>query len=139
MAGYFTESHYENAVLQLLNEELGYSYVYLRSTKKSCFVLCSGSTRACQWMLWQRRSISSRTLKLECFCRRTWFLWTTCNMVFPYSTSTMAKSALLSFILSISKIHPTTSSSSALKGRQNTARGERSATLGFRSLLHLAP
>ena len=25
MAGYFTESNYENAVLQLLNEELGYS------------------------------------------------------------------------------------------------------------------
>ena len=24
MAGYFTESNYENAVLQLLNEELGY-------------------------------------------------------------------------------------------------------------------
>ena len=28
MTGYFTESHYENAVLMLLNEELGYSYVY---------------------------------------------------------------------------------------------------------------
>ena len=28
MAGYFTESNYENAVLQLLNEELGYNYVY---------------------------------------------------------------------------------------------------------------
>lgn len=28
MAGYFTESNYENAVLQLMNEELGYSYVY---------------------------------------------------------------------------------------------------------------
>ena len=26
MAGYFTESNYENAVLQLLNEELGYNY-----------------------------------------------------------------------------------------------------------------
>ena len=28
MAGYFTESNYENAVLQLMNEELGYSYIY---------------------------------------------------------------------------------------------------------------
>lgn len=28
MAGYFTESNYENAVLQLLNEDLGYTYVY---------------------------------------------------------------------------------------------------------------
>ena len=28
MSGYFTESNYENAVLQLLNEELGYNYVY---------------------------------------------------------------------------------------------------------------
>ena len=28
MSGYFTESNYENAVLQLLNEELGYTYVY---------------------------------------------------------------------------------------------------------------
>ncbi len=28
MAGYYTESNYENAVLQLLNEELGYTYVY---------------------------------------------------------------------------------------------------------------
>ena len=28
MAGYFTESNYENAVLQLLNEELGYNYIY---------------------------------------------------------------------------------------------------------------
>ena len=27
MAGYFTESNYENAVLQLLNEELGYNYI----------------------------------------------------------------------------------------------------------------
>lgn len=26
MAGYFTESNYENAVLQLINEELGYTY-----------------------------------------------------------------------------------------------------------------
>ncbi len=28
MAGYYTESNYENAVLQLINEELGYTYVY---------------------------------------------------------------------------------------------------------------
>ena len=28
MAGYYTESNYENAVLQLLNEGLGYTYVY---------------------------------------------------------------------------------------------------------------
>ena len=28
MAGYYTESNYENAVLQLLNEGLGYNYVY---------------------------------------------------------------------------------------------------------------
>ena len=28
MSGYFTESNYENAVLQLLNEDLGYTYVY---------------------------------------------------------------------------------------------------------------
>lgn len=28
MPSYFTESNYENAVLQLLNEELGYNYVY---------------------------------------------------------------------------------------------------------------
>ena len=28
MAGYYTESNYENAVLQLLNERLGYTYVY---------------------------------------------------------------------------------------------------------------
>ena len=28
MSGYFTESNYENAVLQLLNDELGYTYVY---------------------------------------------------------------------------------------------------------------
>ena len=28
MSGYFTESNYENAVLQLLNEELGYTYAY---------------------------------------------------------------------------------------------------------------
>ena len=28
MTGYFAESNYENAVLQLLNEELGYTYVY---------------------------------------------------------------------------------------------------------------
>lgn len=26
MSGYFTESNYENAVLQLLNKELGYTY-----------------------------------------------------------------------------------------------------------------
>ena len=28
MAGYYTESNYENAVLQLLNENMGYTYVY---------------------------------------------------------------------------------------------------------------
>lgn len=28
MSGYYAESNYENAVLQLMNEELGYSYVY---------------------------------------------------------------------------------------------------------------
>lgn len=28
MAGYYTESNYENAVLQLINEGLGYNYVY---------------------------------------------------------------------------------------------------------------
>ena len=28
MAGYYTESNYENAILQLLNEGLGYTYVY---------------------------------------------------------------------------------------------------------------
>ncbi len=28
MAGYYTESNYENAVLQLLNEGLGYTYIY---------------------------------------------------------------------------------------------------------------
>ena len=28
MAGYYTESNYENAVFQLLNEGLGYTYVY---------------------------------------------------------------------------------------------------------------
>ncbi len=28
MAGYYTESNYENAVLKLMSEELGYSYVY---------------------------------------------------------------------------------------------------------------
>ena len=28
MSGYYTESNYENAVLQLMNEELGYFYVY---------------------------------------------------------------------------------------------------------------
>lgn len=28
MSGYYTESNYENAVLQLMSEELGYSYVY---------------------------------------------------------------------------------------------------------------
>ena len=28
MAGYYTESNYENAVLQLINEGLGYTYVY---------------------------------------------------------------------------------------------------------------
>ena len=28
MTGYYTESNYENAVLQLINEGLGYTYVY---------------------------------------------------------------------------------------------------------------
>ena len=28
MAGYYTESNYENAVLQLLNEDMGYTYLY---------------------------------------------------------------------------------------------------------------
>lgn len=28
MAGYYTESNYENAVLQLLSGQLGYTYVY---------------------------------------------------------------------------------------------------------------
>lgn len=58
MSGYFTESNYENAVLQLLNEELGYTYVYgpdvarvitRRSTRMFCFLPCSGSTAPCLW------------------------------------------------------------------------------------------
>lgn len=28
LAGYYTESNYENAVLQFLNENMGYTYVY---------------------------------------------------------------------------------------------------------------
>lgn len=60
MSGYFTESNYENAVLQLLNEDLGYTYVYdrtwsaittLRFMRMSCCPLCSESTKTCQWML----------------------------------------------------------------------------------------
>ena len=44
-AGYYTESNYENAVLQLFNEGLGYTYIYgpvwsviiiLRSTRIFC-------------------------------------------------------------------------------------------------------
>ena len=60
MAGYFTESNYENAVLQLLNEELGYNYIYGPDVDRDYHsplyedVLlppCSGSTRACLWTL----------------------------------------------------------------------------------------
>lgn len=60
MAGYFTESNYENAVLQLLNEELGYNYIYgpdvervitRRFTRMFCYLPCNGSTRACLWTL----------------------------------------------------------------------------------------
>lgn len=59
MAGYYTESNYENAVLQLINEELGYSYVYgpdvertiiPPSMKMYCFLLCSASTAVCLLM-----------------------------------------------------------------------------------------
>lgn len=58
MAGYFTESNYENAVLQLLNEELGYNYIYGPDVERDyhsplyedfCYLPCSGSTRACLW------------------------------------------------------------------------------------------
>ena len=59
MAGYFTESNYENAVLQLLNEELGYNYIYGPDVERDyhsplyefCYLPCSGSTRACLWTL----------------------------------------------------------------------------------------
>ena len=58
MAGYFTESNYENAVLQLLNEELGYNYVYGPDVERNYHsplyedvLPCSGSTRACLWTL----------------------------------------------------------------------------------------
>ena len=37
MSGYFTESNYENAVLQLLNEELGYNYVYGPDVEREIF------------------------------------------------------------------------------------------------------
>ena len=59
MSGYFTESNYENAVLQLLNDELGYTYVYGPEVERDyhsplyermfCYLPCSGSTAPCLW------------------------------------------------------------------------------------------
>ena len=80
MAGYYTESNYENAVLQLLNEGLGYTYVYGPDVERDyhsplyemfCCPLYSASIRACLWMLSTRPSTSSRTLSLARCCKRT--------------------------------------------------------------------
>lgn len=57
MTGYFAESNYENAVLQLLNEELGYTYVYGPDVARDyhsplyedVLLPCSGSTAPCLW------------------------------------------------------------------------------------------
>lgn len=59
MSGYFTESNYENAVLQLLNEELGYNYIYGPDVERdyhsplyeAVLLPCSESTKDCLWML----------------------------------------------------------------------------------------
>lgn len=59
MAGYYTESNYENAVLQLINEELGYSYVYGPDVERDyhsplyedvLLPSCSASTGVCLLM-----------------------------------------------------------------------------------------
>ena len=86
MAGYFTESNYENAVLQLLNEELGYNYVYGPDVERDYHsplyedVLLPSLQRINKSLPMDaltRQSISSRTLKPEHFYKRTWSLWTT--------------------------------------------------------------
>lgn len=80
MAGYYTESNYENAVLQLLNEGLGYTYVYGPDVERDyhsplyedvLLPACSASIRACLWMLSMKPFTSSRTLSPAHCCKRT--------------------------------------------------------------------
>ena len=86
MSGYFTESNYENAVLQLLNEDLGYTYVYGPDVERDYHsplyedVLLPSLQRINKNLPMDALTeaiYSSRTLKPERFCRRTWSLWTT--------------------------------------------------------------
>ena len=86
MAGYFTESNYENAVLQLLNEELGYNYIYGPDVERDYHsplyedVLLPSLQRINKSLPMDaltEASTNSRTLKPERSCRRTWSLWTT--------------------------------------------------------------
>ncbi len=86
MAGYFTESNYENAVLQLLNEELGYNYIYGPDVERDYHsplyedVLLPSLQRINKSLPMDALTeaiYKLKNLKPERSCRRTWSLWTT--------------------------------------------------------------
>ena len=91
MAGYFTESNYENAVLQLLNEELGYNYIYGPDVERdyhsplyedALLPSLQRINKSLPMDALTEAIYKLKNLKPERSCRRTWSLWTTSKTEF---------------------------------------------------------
>lgn len=92
MSNYYTEANYENAIIELFQETLGYHYIYgpdigvtttPPSMRTHLYPPYSASTVASPLMLSQRRYTNSKTLKAERCCKRTSPSRTTCKTASP--------------------------------------------------------
>lgn len=84
----FTESNYENAVLQLLTQTLGYAYAYGPDIERDyhsplyedeLLPALRAVNPALPRRRWTMRCISSKTLRPAPSCRKTWSLPTICK------------------------------------------------------------
>ena len=89
MPGLYTEADYENSVIELFRNNLGYEYAYGPDIERDFYsplyeeVLLDSLYRLNRELPDDaiQDALSSKTLKTESLCRKTLFLWTICKTV----------------------------------------------------------
>lgn len=112
MLGY-TEADYENSVIELFKNDLGYEYAYGPDIERDFYsplyeeVLLDSLyrlNRGCLMTQFRTPYSSSKTLKTESLCRKTLSLWTICKTVFLLDILLTVGSVPLSSISLTTKI-----------------------------------
>ena len=115
--GLYTESDYENLIIELFQTDLGYKYVYGPDIERDFYsplyedVLIESLYRLNRGVpddAIQEALYKLKNFKMVSLCRKMPYLWTICKMVFLSDILLMVKSVpLLSILLTITPLFET--------------------------------